>query len=99
MPKKQIIVGLDPGGVGKFGWCVAGGIHNGKLRLLDTGVANHAAGAVAAATKGARNESRIAAVGIDSPLFWVADGDRQVEQIIRAAMKELAAKNVGGTVQ
>ena len=42
---------------------------------------------------------QIAAAGIDSPLFWVASGDRQADKRVRKGMKLFNAPNVGGTVQ
>lgn len=95
----MIILGFDPGGIGRFGWCVAEGTPAGELWLCEAGVADHAAGAVSAALNHAGDPRWIRAAGIDSPLFWVADGDRRAERSIRAAMTRLGAKNVGGTVQ
>jgi len=95
----MIILGFDPGGIRRFGWCVAEGNTEGRLRFRDAGLADHAAGAVSAALTSARDVNRICAAGIDSPLFWIADGDRRAEKSIRGAMKRIGAKNVGGTVQ
>jgi len=42
---------------------------------------------------------QLAGAGIDSPLFWVANGDRRVDQAVRAKMQALGARSVWGTVQ
>jgi len=94
----MLVIGLDPGGKRQFGWCVAESTRTG-VRLKRSGVADHAAGAVEAARDYLRNFDEVAAVGIDSPLFWVARGDRKADQTIRGAMKDLGAPTVGGTVQ
>jgi len=95
----MVILGLDPGGVKQFGWCVAQATDDGRLQLSASGVASHAAGAVTAALGKAEDFGRIGAAAIDSPLFWVADGDRKADKTIRSAMKRLGAINVGETVQ
>jgi len=99
MEERMVILGFDPGGVRRFGWCVAQAKHDGKLQLRASGIESHAAGALKAALMKAANFGRIAAAGIDSPLLWVADGDRKADKAIRSAMKQVGATNVGGTIQ
>ena len=92
-------VGFDPGGEGQFGWCVvqaSDGIP--PLRVQDSGEADHAAAAVSAALRDI-DPTHIAGIGIDSPLFWSSKGDRQVDKIVRSAIRQRGAPNVGGTVQ
>jgi hypothetical protein len=86
----MVIVGLDPGGNGQFGWCVAEATTGGRVRLLCAKTADHAAGAVAAVVS-ELGASLPTAGGIDSPLFWIANGDRRADQAIRAAMKRVGA--------
>lgn len=95
----MVILGFDPGGKKQFGWCVAQAPKNDHLQLRASDIASHAAEAVAAALRKAGELGRVEAAGIDSPLFWVADGDRKADKSIRDAMKRLGAPNVGGTVQ
>ena len=95
----MVILGFDPGGKNQFGWCVAQGTNSGHLHLCASHVASHADEAVRAALRRAADFGRVEAAGIDSPLFWVADGDRKADESVRSAMKRLGAKNVGGTVQ
>lgn len=95
----MLVLGFDPGGVKTFGWCVAEATPNQKLRLHRSGLANHSDEAVTAALQEIVDLSEIAAVGIDSPLFWAASGERRADKAIRSALKGIGAKNVGGTVQ
>jgi hypothetical protein len=95
----MVILGFDPGGKNQFGWCVAQGTTSGHLQLRASNIASHAHEAVTCALKKAAEFGRVEAAGIDSPLFWVADGDRKADKSIRNAMKGLGAINVGGTVQ
>lgn len=95
----MVILGFDPGGKNQFGWCVAQGTNDGHLQLRASDIASNADEAVTAALSKAVDFGRVEAAGIDSPLFWVADGDRKADKSIRNAMKRLGAINVGGTVQ
>lgn len=95
----MLILGFDPGGDGRFGWCVTESTSHGRLDLRACAVANHAKGAVEAALESARPLGEVKAAGIDSPLFWDTGGDRCVDQEIRKALSALGAKNAGGTVQ
>jgi hypothetical protein len=95
----MVIFGFDPGGKNQFGWCVAQGTNGGHLQLRASDIASYADEAVTAALRKAVDFGRVEAAGIDSPLFWVADGDRKADKSIRSAMKRLGAINVGGTVQ
>jgi hypothetical protein len=96
---RMVILGFDPGGEKRFGWCVAERTNNGRLRLRAWDIASHAAGAVTAALREAGPFGKVEAAGIDSPLFWVADGDRKADKSIRSAMKRLGASSASGTVQ
>ena len=95
----MVILGFDPGGKNQFGWCVAQGTNDGPVQLRASDIASHADEAVKSALRKAAEFGRVEAAGIDSPLFWVADGDRKADESIRSAMKRLGAINVGGTVQ
>lgn len=94
----MVILGFDPGGQKQFGWCVAR-VTSGTLSLEDTGTASCAAEAVGAAIERVPLMEEVAAAGIDSPLFWVASGDRNADRVVRNAIKKLGARNSGGTVQ
>lgn len=95
----MLVLGFDPGGLKRFGWCVAEPTLHGKLKLRKCGVADHAAAAVDTALQATDGPARIVAAGIDSPLFWVPSDSRRADQTIREALKRLGAKSPGGTVQ
>lgn len=91
-----LFLGLDPGGAGKFGWCVLEPTGNQTiLRLVGRGVANHAQAAVAASL-GAIGSGTLDSAGIDAPLFWQAHGDRHVDQLIRRNIVSIGSH--GGSV-
>lgn len=87
-------VGFDPGGVGAFGWAAVSG-EAWPLRLVARGIAAHAQSAFDAAMK--RAGTKINAVGIDAPLFWIPAGDRHADKTLRKAIKGLGSH--GATVQ
>ncbi|MGD0903490.1 MAG: DUF429 domain-containing protein [Terracidiphilus sp.] len=87
-------VGLDPGGIGGFGWAILSG-ETLPLKLVGRGIADHAQGSYEAAVQCAGN-AKINAVGIDAPLFWIPDGDRRADKTVRRAITHLGAH--GGTV-
>ncbi len=95
----MFFLGFDPGGRKQFGWCVAKITQAGSLNLIDSGTANDCTSAVSGATRNIANGDQIAGVGIDSPLYWVTEGIRRADSLIRSEMKRLGAKHVGGTVQ
>ena len=94
----MLILGLDPGGVGRFGWCLADKGRGSHLKLRSSGATDSAGRAVATVLQLIGDETVVAA-GIDSPLFWVPDGDRRADMAVRAAMQHRGARNVDGTVQ
>lgn len=92
----MVVLGFDPGGQESFGWCVAEAVGSGELTLRDHGLASHAGEAVRKALDSVGERSRIKAAGIDSPLFWIADGDRNADKVVRSALRRYRA---GSTVQ
>jgi len=97
--RTMLILGFDPGGVRQFGWCIAETTGDGPLRLRKSGTADHAIEAFERVSEFTDNLATVAAAGIDSPLYWMAKGDRRADQAIRAAMRALGATTVHGTVQ
>jgi hypothetical protein len=75
----MIFLGFDPGGVRQFGWCVSEAKPDARLRLLGSGVADHARGAVQAALTLVTDLNDVCAAGIDSPLYWPMKGDREAD--------------------
>lgn len=94
----NIYLGFDPGGIGQFGWavCMEG---QQNLEVLHTGNADHATGALLAVKECIPSTAKVIGAGIDAPLFWVTDGGRYVDKIIRNKIKELGALSPSGTVQ
>jgi hypothetical protein len=92
-------VGFDPGGFGSFGWAVVSG-ETFPLDVVDCGISDHAQGAFnAAMTCVDSSKLDINAIGIDAPLFWVRDGDRRADQVVREAIGLQGCPTAGGTVQ
>ncbi len=89
------LVGLDPGGVGAFGWCVVEDGPNAPLRVRGSDVADDAVGALEGVNR-AIGDDAIAAAGIDAPLLWVPSGDRRVDGYLREAICRIGASS--GTV-
>lgn len=94
----EIYVGFDPGGDSRFGWAVCSAEGN-ILRLLAAGQAGHATEAVAKALSASPSGWIVTGAGIDAPLFWAEDGGRDVDGLVRRAIRRLGAPNPGGTVQ
>lgn len=86
-------VGFDPGGVSAFGWAVVEATKNG-LRFVSGGVVTGAPAALAQSASLLLEAP--AAVGIDAPLFWVYEGDRNADSQVRALV--CGAGGQSGTV-
>jgi len=95
----SIILGFDPGGKGRFGWCIASNAASLPIEVVDTGLADDAASAIEQLRPHLPNGERVLAAGIDAPLFWPRGGSRKVDQLIRDAIAKRGAKSPGGTVQ
>ena len=96
-------MGFDPGGKGRFGWCVC---HStpGELVRLQTGLAHDAVGALdgveeAMEWRGHQGNRAVLAAGIDAPMFWGTRGNREIDATIRNALKDTQFPTQGGTVQ
>lgn len=92
-------LGFDPGGECRFGWCVCSAKDNDELTLIAAGNASHAQGAFDAALAAIPKSQDPVAVGIDAPLFWLADGGRRADSLVRDAIGRAGAPNRSGTVQ
>lgn len=84
-------LGLDPGGQRAFGWCAMR--VDGDGVQITTGIGS---GVACIATAASHLDGPPDAVGIDAPLYWVADGDRLADRAIRRAV--VAAGGSSGTV-
>jgi predicted nuclease with RNAse H fold len=94
----KVILGFDPGGKGAFGWAVCTDLDAG-LNVIATGLADHAEGAVKDSLNALPKGGLVVCAGIDAPMFWVTDGYREVDRLVRKAIAHLGAKSPGGTVQ
>ena len=94
----ELYLGFDPGGIGQFGWAICSP-EGELLRILHTGNADDAAGALQAVKSRLPFQASIISAGIDAPLFWVANGKRNADVLVRQAITELGADHPGGTVQ
>jgi hypothetical protein len=94
----EIYLGFDAGGKGKFGWalCIE---DKERLRIIHTGNADHAQGALLAVKSCLPSQAIVTGAGIDAPLFWVANGSRHSDLMVRRAIKNLGSKSPGGTLQ
>jgi hypothetical protein len=92
-----VLLGFDPGGAGAFGWCVADNQSAFPLPVRAASVADSADAAVRDALANVQPGEVIEAAGIDAPLFWVGQGDRRVDQLVRTAVR--GKKGPGSTVQ
>lgn len=93
------LAGFDPGGESQFGWCVVEASAKLPLSLHRTGVASNAAEAVRCVLKEVPSRSTLIAAGIDSPLFWLPNGDRNADRVIRNEIRKRGASAPSGTVQ
>jgi predicted nuclease with RNAse H fold len=93
----KVLLGFDPGGDERFGWCVLQDSTELPLTTVSSGVESSPAGAVRKALQHAASKSILAA-GIDAPLSWVAAGDRPVDRILRKRIRERCGQRAAITV-
>lgn len=95
----HFLLGLDPGGVGNFGWCVA--LNSNSLPSLPfaSGLADSASLAIDTALAALPAGGVLDAAGIDAPLFWSRSGSRLADKAVRTAIRSAGAPHAAGTVQ
>jgi len=86
-------VGFDPGGEKAFGWAIVSFL-KGIFSVYAADTCTGARAAVGSA--GERCPEAPVAVGIDAPLFWASDGDRNADMFVRRAV--CASGGHAGTV-
>lgn len=94
----EIYIGFDPGGDKRFGWAVCSSKES-ILHVLATGRAAHTREAATQALSVASGKGTVIGAGIDAPLFWSEAGGRDVDILVRSAIKQLGAPHPEGTVQ
>lgn len=95
----HFLLGLDPGGVGHFGWCIASSATSLPLTPFASGLADSASLAIGAALAALPTGGALDAAGIDAPLFWSRTGSRLADKTVRAAIRSAGAPHAGGIVQ
>jgi hypothetical protein len=63
------LLGLDPGGDERFGWCTAEARDDSPLCLRESGVESDASAAISSALRALPRSDELVGAGIDSPLF------------------------------
>jgi hypothetical protein len=97
--RSGVLLGFDPGGKGKFGWCVADDADSLPLSICASGLASGAREAVERALAAVPAGRAVLAAGIDAPLVWPRGEARSADTAIRSAIKRAGSRTAGGTVQ
>lgn len=74
-------IGIDPGGIGAFGWCVIGTQARGELEVLASGTCSEVSQVICSISQHTKDEPSSA--GIDAPLYWVLGKERVSDRRIR----------------
>ncbi len=95
---EMVLLGFDPGGMPSSGGALPKSLHP-----VSYGYVHRAPAAMQRLQSDLPSEKadglgKIEAAGIDSPLFWVPNGDRKADRTVRSALKAKGAKNASGTV-
>ena len=90
----MVFYGFDPGGNDAFGWAAVRMGATGHPDQIETGLARNARSAIRRAYDAV--EQPPIGAGIDAPLFWVSNGDRQADATVRKSVCGNGGK--GGTV-
>ena len=102
MPESTgFILGFDPGGQGHFGWSICREVNGILQPPQQTGLANDAWDALTQVRAAMPDNPTVLAAGIDAPLFWSKKGGRQVDVVLRDALRDthFPASKLSGTVQ
>ena len=73
-------IGFDPGGDKAFGWSILSHREH-EFNVVATGTCSSARSALAEAAAACPHAPL--ALAIDAPLFWVAEGDRNADRLVR----------------
>ena len=95
----RVLLGLDPGGSGNFGWCIAADSERMPVEPIASGLADNSQMAVANALAAIPDAGVLVAAGIDAPLFWSRVGSRNADLHVRKAIRLAGAPHASGTVQ
>ena len=95
----RVLLGLDPGGSGNFGWCLTADSEMMPVEPIASGLANNSHTAIANALAAMPDAGVLVAAGIDAPLFWSRVGPRNADLQVRRAIRQAGAPHASGTVQ
>lgn len=95
----RVLIGLDPGGRGNFGWCIVAESDKMPVEPIASGLADHSHMAIANAHAAMPKNVTLVAAGIDAPLFWSRIGSRCADLTTRDAFRLTGAPHASGTVQ
>ena len=95
----NIFLGFDPGGSGKFGWCVSTGDSDLPLSVRASGHASNALDAITRVEKHLYEGENVAGAGIDAPLAWPWTGGRNCDASLRTVLRDRGAPSPSGSVQ
>lgn len=84
-------IGIDPGGKAAFGWCVmeVGGAQS-EIKNLKTGTESQVGEVIKAVAR--QSPGAPIGAGVDAPLFWSRNGERQSDQRIRKAVAKAGGR-------
>lgn len=95
----NVLLGFDPGGDRRFGWCVCEDVEDLPLTVREAGCSGTVDDAIASASYQIRDGEHPIGVGIDAPMFWVRSTGRRVDREVRSAVRQAGAPYPPGTVQ
>ncbi len=91
----EIILGLDPGGKGNFGWVLLEFSTKLPLNLLSSGVADHAETAVNMAfNEASLLGGEVIVAAIDAPLCWISGPEREADRNLRKERNSIGCRGV-----
>ena len=95
----EFLIGLDPRGNRRFGWCVVADAPKLPRSAVASGLENSADAAVSAALAAVPIDGHIRCAGIYAPLFWPLSGTRYADVAVRASIREAGAPHAARTVR
>jgi hypothetical protein len=95
----NFLLGLDPGGIGNFGWCITRDSSNLPVTPIASGLSDSASQAIKAALAALPVGHTLCSAGIDAPLYWSRAGSRVADELVRTAIRSFGAPQAAGTVQ
>ena len=95
----SVLLGFDPGGDRRFGWCVCEDVEGLPLTIRATDCSGTVNDAMESALAQIGDGEQPIGVGVDAPMYWVRNSGRRVDREVRSAIREAGAPNPPGRVQ